>query len=111
MLNGLLSHLSKDAPEYTALLGLLAVAVIANMPHPETITALLGLSKPAQWLGVGYKWGYDSLQAFMAARNPRQNETHIQTSQQTANTSLTQDVVLTSTPNPTPPGGNPAKTK
>lgn len=103
MLNGLLSHLSKDAPEYTALLGLLAVAVIANMPHPETITALLGLSKPAQWLGVGYKWGYDSLQAFMAARNPRQNET--------ANTSLTQDVVLTSTPNPTSPGGNPAKTR
>lgn len=63
-------HIAKDAPEYTALLGLFAVAAIANMPHSDVIARLLGSSLPAQWAAVAYKWLYDSLQAFMAARNP-----------------------------------------
>lgn len=70
ILHAIVLHLQKDAPEYTALLGLFFVAVIANMPHPDVIERLLGTSKPAQWAAVLYKWLYDSLQAFMAARNP-----------------------------------------
>jgi hypothetical protein len=67
---GFLQRMKAEAPEYVALLGLLIVAMIANMPHPETIQELLGTTKLAQWSGVSYRWMYDSLQAFMAARNP-----------------------------------------
>lgn len=63
-------HLLKDAPEYTALLGLLAVAAIVTMPTPEVIQRLLGYSRFGQWLAVLYKWLYDTMQTFMSARNP-----------------------------------------
>jgi hypothetical protein len=59
-MNKLIEHVVHDAPEYTALLGLFAVAVIANMPTPDKFNHNL-------W----YSWLYDSLQAFMSARNPR----------------------------------------
>lgn len=83
-MTGLAEHLAKDAPEYTALIGLFAVAVIANMPPPGSKTS---------W-STAYKWLYDSLQAFMAARSPRPPEAHIQTSQQTPGASLTQDATF-----------------
>lgn len=58
-MTSLLTHLSKDAPEYTALIGLFLVAVVANMPHPIKFN-----------YNIWYTWLYDSLQSFMAARNP-----------------------------------------
>ena len=59
-MTGFLQHILNEPGEYTALLGLFAVAVIANMPRPGSGFSLLTL----------YTWLYDSLQAFMAARNP-----------------------------------------
>jgi hypothetical protein len=58
-MSGILHHIQIDAPEYTALVLLFLVAVIANMPHPVKFG-----------YNIWYTWLYDSLQAFMAARNP-----------------------------------------
>lgn len=79
-------HIIKSLPEYIAILGLFLVAVIANQPHPETIDKWLGAfkelapdtrvltvlwQKTRDLLAILYRWSYDSLQAFMAAKNPR----------------------------------------
>ena len=100
-MTGLVQHIEANMPEYTALLGLLAVAIIANMPKPGAKVSLLTF----------YTWLYDSLQAFMSARNPKPAETHIQTSQQGPTGTTTQDVTIQGpTPVPPQPDG-PAQTK
>lgn len=85
IMNALEQHLVKSLPEYIALLGLLLVAVVANQPHPDVITKWLGAfqevplgaskfryawQKFVDLLAILYKWGFDSIQAFMSARNP-----------------------------------------
>ena len=84
-------HFVKSLPEYIALLGLFMVAVIANQPHPDVINEWLGAFRPLpanstrckitcqkirDMIAILYKWQYDSLQAFMAARNPPASSQH-----------------------------------
>lgn len=85
VLQALEQHILRSIPEYIALFALFLVAVIANMPHSDVITQWLGafVATPAgaafhsrfwqkykDFLAISYKWLYDSLQAFMAARHP-----------------------------------------
>lgn len=58
-MNELGHHILQSLPEYTALIGLFIVAVVANMPRPEKFNN-----------NVWYTWLYESLQAFLAAKNP-----------------------------------------
>ena len=60
MLNALDHNLTEHAPQYVALLSLLLVAAISNMPHPD---------EPFGWRTL-YKWLYNSLQAFVGAVRP-----------------------------------------
>lgn len=85
VLNAVQQHFLKALPEYIALAGLFLVSVIANQPLPEVIAKWLGAFKEIppgakfrkvasqkfrDLLAILYKWQYDSLQAFMSARNP-----------------------------------------
>ena len=93
-MSGFTEHISRTAPEYIALLGLLLVALIANMPTPQVMQKLIGEG----WAFVLYKWVYDSLQAFMAARSP---QAHIVTTQETPGASIKQDATFPANPTPT----------
>lgn len=73
--HALQQHILKSMPEYVALFALFVVAVIANMPHPDVVSAWITTPSTA-WnkfkamVAIWYKWLYDSLQAFMASRHP-----------------------------------------
>lgn len=54
------SYIQSRSSECTAFAGLLAVAVVANMPHPSRFRN-----------NVWYAWLYNSLQAFLGTRQPR----------------------------------------
>ena len=101
-MNALIDHIVRNAADDTAIIGLLTVAIVANMPRPGSRFSLLTL----------YTWLYDSLQAFMAARNPHPStEAHSQSTTQTASTLTTQSASLTvPAPDPTSPA-DPAQPK
>lgn len=65
-------HVIKSLPEYSIILGLLIVAIVANMPRPEVVAAWLQKISFLDLCSIAYKWLYDSLQAFMAARQGQQ---------------------------------------
>jgi hypothetical protein len=73
--HALQQHVIKSLPEYSIIFGLLFVAMVANMIRPELVQAWL-MEEKSNWLkfkelaGLFYKWFYDSMQAFMAARHP-----------------------------------------
>jgi Flp pilus assembly pilin Flp len=54
------SYIQSRSSEFTAIAGLLAVAIVANMPHPSSFGN-----------NVWYAWLYNSLQAFLGTRQPR----------------------------------------
>jgi hypothetical protein len=65
-------HVVKSLPEYTMLLGLLAVNVVLNQPSPGTMTFLFGRMFGDNWfsdmLSIAYKWQYDAAQSFLVSR-------------------------------------------
>lgn len=75
LLYALQQHMLKSLPEYSIIIGLLFVAAVANLPRPETVTSWL-MDAEATWVkvkelvAISYKWFYDTMQAFMAARHP-----------------------------------------
>lgn len=77
-------HVVKSWPEYTVIFGLLLVAIIANMPKPDVIDRLL-MDTASLWIkckelvAILYRWVYESLQAFMAARHPQPPPTVVTT--------------------------------
>lgn len=82
-------HVIKSLPEYTTIVGLLLVAFIANLTPPAVVDKWLGAWQPVanydrKWmrffalsaqkmrdlLSILYTLFYNTLQAFMAAKNP-----------------------------------------
>jgi hypothetical protein len=54
------SYIQSRSSEFTAIAGLLTVAIVANMPHPSSFGN-----------NIWYAWLYNSLQAFLGTRQPR----------------------------------------
>ena len=77
-------HVIKSLPEYGVIASLLIMAIVVSMPRPEVVSALIhstatGWEKIKEAGSILYKWGYDSLQAFLATRHPPATPTVVTT--------------------------------
>jgi hypothetical protein len=110
VLQALQQHILKSIPEYAIIGGLFFVAIIANMPRPEVVSSWL-MAAESRWvkfkelIAILYRWVYESLQAFMAARHPPQVTTSSQTqiTSATSTTPATLEQRVDSTATPLPP--------
>ncbi len=115
LMSALEQHLIKSLPEYVAIVGLFLIAVVVSMPHAETIDKWLGAWHPIApdaayrtkaWqkfrdlLSILYAWMYNSIQGFMASRNPPPPAQFSQTRTQTP--SGTTETASSSIPVPDP---------
>ena len=104
-------HLIKSLPEYVAIFGLFMIAVVVSMPHAETVDKWLEAWKAVDvtarfatkaWqkfrdlLSILYAWMYNSIQGFMASRNPPPPAQFSQT--RTSTPTLTTETVASSIP-------------
>ncbi len=115
LMQALEQHLIKSLPEYVAIFGLFMIAVVVSMPHKDVVDKWLGAWQPvsdlASWrtrawqkfrdlLSILYGWMYDSIQGFMASRNPPPPAQFSQS--RTTTPTQTTETLSSSTPVPDP---------
>lgn len=63
-------HMLKSIPEYVAMIGILILVTIANMPLPAVIREWLLKPRFVELVAIVYKWVYDAFQAFLKLLRP-----------------------------------------
>ena len=105
-MTGVLEFLSNPAVQSTALITMAITAMLTALPKPGTIS----IKNIKDFLAITYKFGYDWATGFWSMKiGQKPAEVHVQTSEQTANSSKTQDATFTGASDPTTPVPNPAQ--
>jgi Co/Zn/Cd efflux system component len=99
-MTGILEFIGNPTVQSTALLTMAITALLAALPKPGTIN----IKNIKDFLAISYKFVYDWSTGFWSMKTGQKPaEVHVQTSEQTATTSKTQDATFIADSNPTPP--------
>lgn len=88
-------------------------SMLLSMIVTSFIGAIRRYGQATKWWQIGWNFFYDWLVGFWSLRqgqSPKPAEAHVQTSEQTATSSKTQDATFTGASDPTPPVPSPAPT-
>ena len=106
-MTGVLEFIGNPTVQSTALITMAITALLAALPKPGTIS----IKNFVDLLALIYKFGYDWATGFWSMKTGQKPaEVHVQTSEQTATSSKTQDATFIADSNPTPPVPTPAPT-
>ena len=107
-MTGIIEFLGNPVVQSTALMTMAVSAFLVALPKPGTIS----IKSTVDFIALMYKFFYDWATGFWSMKTGQKSaEVHIQTSEQTLNSSKTQDATFTEASNPTLPVTNPAQTQ